>query len=130
VAETQGELVGFVSGHLLPTRRNTLFIWQVAVSAKARGQKLVSRMIEHILSRRNCAHVSFMETTVTESNNASWALFEGIARFYNTQLKRMTAFDQEDHFEDRHETEILARIGPLDPVESGGNRLRALLTTA
>ena len=38
------EMVGFISGHLIPERPDTLFIWQVAVSKKARGQGLAGRM--------------------------------------------------------------------------------------
>ena len=37
-AETDGELVGFISAYRVPERRDTLFVWQVAVGASARGR--------------------------------------------------------------------------------------------
>lgn len=38
VAERAGEIVGWVSGYVLPDDSETLFIWQVAVSDAAKGQ--------------------------------------------------------------------------------------------
>ena len=112
-ADLDGELVGFVSGYKLPDRDDTLFIWQVAVSEKARGQGLASQMIEHILARPHCQGVSFIETTITESNQASWALFESLAKRHQTTLNRSTMFDCDQHFNGEHDSEWLARIGPL-----------------
>ena len=109
------EMVGFISGHLIPERPDTLFIWQVAVSKKARGQGLAGRMIQHILERPACAQVTHIETTVTADNDASWGLFEGVARRLDTKLNRSVMFDAERHFAGSHDSEILARIGPFEP---------------
>ncbi|HAG97087.1 MAG: hypothetical protein CMK83_20790 [Pseudomonadales bacterium] len=108
------ELVGFISGYILPDRPNTLFIWQVAVSSAARGQGLAGRMIEHILARPACKQVAFLETTVTADNDASWGLFEGVARRLDTELNRSVMFDREQHFNGSHDSELLARIGPFE----------------
>lgn len=113
VAERGEELVGFISGYRIPSRPQTLFIWQVAVSASGRGQGLAGRMLDHILDRRGNTDISHMETTVTEDNEASWALFESLAKKRNATLKRTVMFDRERHFHGSHATEMLATIGPL-----------------
>jgi len=107
------QLVGFISGYILPGKPDTLFIWQVAVSDKARGQGLASKMIQHILQRPNCAQVQFIETTITESNGASWALFERAAKNLSAPLNRSVMFEEQQHFKGQHDTEMLVRIGPF-----------------
>lgn len=113
-AEQAGHLVGFISAYLVPGRPDTLFVWQVAVGARARGQGLATRMLDDLLRRPGCRGVTHLETTVTESNDASWALFEGFARKHGAPLLRSTLFDRKRDFEGIHESEILARIGPLE----------------
>jgi L-2,4-diaminobutyric acid acetyltransferase len=126
VAERAGELVAAVTGHLVPGREDTLFIWQVAVHESVRGQGLAHRMLKHILARPDCAAVRFVETTVTASNRASWALFEAFARSLDAALERTALFEQTTHFAGEHETEILARIGPF---AAPGQQLRAMPPT-
>lgn len=109
----EDELVGFISGYLIPDRPNTLFVWQVAVSEQARGLGLAGRMVQHILERPVCKAVTHIETTITEANDASWGLFEGVARRLKTELKRSVQFDREQHFDGSHDSELLARIGPF-----------------
>lgn len=113
VVERKGELVGAITGYLPPAQPDTLFIWQVAVSDKARGEGLARRMLNHIVDRDACDGVSFMETTVTDDNKASWALFESFARHRDAALERSVMFDREEHFRNAHDTEFLARIGPF-----------------
>ena len=113
VADKNGELLAAVSGYLIPGREDTLFVWQVAVGEGARGQGLAGRMINEILSRPECQAVYYIETTVTASNTASWALFEGFARRKGVPLERSEQFEQSMHFNNQHPSEILARIGPM-----------------
>ncbi len=105
--------IGFISGYIIPGRPDTLFVWQVAVSERGRGKGLARRMLDDILHRSECQGVSHLETTITEDNAASWALFSALARDYKAPLERSVMFDREIHFGDRHDTELLARIGPL-----------------
>lgn len=107
------ELLGFISGYLIPERNNTLFIWQVAVSEKARGMGLASNMLQHILDRPQCANVKYLETTITESNQASWALFKSLSGKLQISLEKSIMFDRDDHLGGDHDTEFLARLGPL-----------------
>ncbi|MBY4677381.1 diaminobutyrate acetyltransferase [Marinobacterium arenosum] len=114
VAALSGDqLVGFISGYRLPERPDTLFIWQVAVGEQARGQGLASRMLHDILQRPQCQGVSYLETTITEANGASWALFERLARSLGAELNRSVLFDRQTHFDGEHATEMLVRIGPF-----------------
>ena len=112
-AEKENVLVGFISAHFIPERSDTLFIWQVAVDKDCRGQGLATQMLKHILDRPQCAQVRWLETTVTESNQASWALFDRLAVELSTELERIVMFDRQKHFEGEHDTELLARIGPI-----------------
>lgn len=113
IAEAAGEAVGFISGHRIPARPDTLFVWQVAVSAQGRGQGLAGRMLAAILDRPGSEDIRYLETTVTADNEASWALFESFARKRDTGLERSVMFDREQHFAGTHDTEMLARIGPF-----------------
>lgn len=109
-------LAGFVSGYLLPMAPDTLFIWQVAVDQPARGQGLGQRMIQHILSRHICQPVRYIETTVTDSNQASIAMFARLAATLGAaDINTSVLFDRQRHFLGLHDSETLLRIGPIAP---------------
>ncbi len=117
VGAVDGELVAATTGYLIPDRPDTLFIWQVAVHESARGQALGKRMLQHILARPQCKSVSHLETTVTESNSASWAMFKAFARDNNATLQRRMQFERDWHLNGEHDSEHLVRIGPLPASE-------------
>lgn len=125
LAESGAGLLGAISAYLIPGREDTLFVWQVAVDKSARGQAIGRRMLNHILARTQCAGVRYLETTVTRDNAASWAMFEGFARQSSAALQRSVLFESSVHFEGEHETELLARIGPL-PAFPRREELRAI----
>ncbi|MEX2130937.1 MAG: diaminobutyrate acetyltransferase [Pseudohongiellaceae bacterium] len=129
-AECDGELVGFVSGYIIPSRQDTLFIWQVAIRTSARGQGLATRMLSAILARPVCAEIRWLETTVTESNTASRALFEGLAKKHATQLNAEILFDKIQHFAGDHESEWLLRIGPIPSQLAGSSYLLSARQTS
>jgi len=108
---TSEELVGFISAYLIPEREDTLFIWQAAVDERARGIGLASNMLKHILDRPQCNQITHLETTITESNKASWALFESLAKKLGTTLVKSVMFDRDKHLASEHDTEFLVRIG-------------------
>jgi len=116
--DSKEELVGFISAYLLPEREDTLFIWQVAVDERARGIGLAGNMLKQILDRPQCNKITHLETTITESNKASWALFESLTNKLETTLQKSIMFDQDKHLAGEHDTEFLARIGPLKSVQS------------
>ena len=117
-AVSEGEIIGFISGYRLPERPNTLFIWQVAVDEVARGQGLASRMLLNILSRTSCEGVEFLETTITESNQASWTLFRSLAKKLSADIQSSLWLDEKTHFEGQHDSEDLVRIGPFNIAQS------------
>lgn len=111
VAVKDCEVVGFVQGFVQETPEPTLFVWQVAVSEKVRGEGLATRMIEALLKR---TEVTYLEATVTPSNLPSNALFQGIAKKHNTTYEIRRYIEAEDfpNTEDEEE-EKLYRIGPI-----------------
>ena len=113
-AERNGELVGFISGYIPPDQPDTLFIWQVAVHAAGRGHGLGKRMLKEILKRPACDQVRFMDTTITDDNEASWKLFGSLARDLEAETQRSVKFDRDRHLGGQHDSENLLRIGPFD----------------
>lgn len=110
VAEMDGEVVGWVSGYIVPNDPQTLFIWQVAVSETARGQGLGRRMLNGLLARGVCASVRQIQTTITHDNAASWALFAGFAARADGDLASAPHFDRDAHFDGQHSTEHMVTI--------------------
>lgn len=108
------ELVGFISGYVIPERPDTLFVWQVAVAEQARGVGLASRMLAHILERPHCADIAYLETSITEDNQASWALFRRLAKALPANFQATPWMDKDTHFLGQHDSEALVRIGPFN----------------
>lgn len=113
LAERDGKIIGFVSGYLKQNDRRRLFIWQVAVSTQARGLGLARALILDILARPVCSGVNIIETTVTEDNAASWAMFGSLARSLSAPQERHLLFDGDIHLEGQHPSEHLLSIGPF-----------------
>ncbi len=115
VAELGAELVGFVTGFHPPKRPTAFFVWQVAVTERARGRGLARRMITKLLEATDAR---FLEATVTPSNGPSSALFRSFARHYACPCEELPHY-QADDFPSAdgavHEAEILFRIGPFEP---------------
>lgn len=88
-------------------------MWQVAVNEDFRGQSLASRMLAQLLKRPACLDVVQLETSVTESNTASRALFQRLATDLKTDLHSEILFDHAAHFSGDHASEYLLRIGPI-----------------
>ena len=112
-AEMNGELVGFVSGYLIPDRADVLFVWQVAVDEKARGRGLSKKMVLELLKRPSLSNVQYIETTITPDNEASWGLFRSLSKTLDTPFESSTHFEEDAHFQGRHKTEHLVKIGPF-----------------
>lgn len=110
VAEQDGQIVGWISGYIVPDDPETLFVWQVAVSAAARGQGLGRRMLRHIVNREVCAEVSRMQTTITRDNDASWGLFRAFANSIGGHLSDELHFCRERHFGGAHDSEHMVTI--------------------
>jgi len=112
-AKSGSKLLGFISGYLVPTKPDTLFIWQVVVDSSARGRGLALQMLDELIRRPNCSQVKYIETTITPDNPSSMRLFQKFAEQQNATIEVSEAFTKAQHFNGQHETELLHRIGPL-----------------
>lgn len=119
IAKYDGEIAGFISGYQKPDRPNTLFIWQVAVAPQFRGKGLAFTMLDDLLSRDSLNNINAIETTITEENNASWALFNKLDARNGHNGEVSTFLDKNIHFKGKHETELLYRI-PLTQIKQKG----------
>jgi len=113
VAEDNGELLGFVTGLRTYDKPDTWFLWQVGVSPQARGKGLAKRLLHFVLKSSASSGVMFLDTTVSPSNEASRALFDGVARRLTTQLQEYELLKVEHFPGNGHEAEPLLRIGPF-----------------
>ncbi len=109
VAEVDGELCGWISGHMIPGE-DAFFVWQVAVSPKARGLGLGRRMLRHLIDRDECVDAKVLKTTITQSNDASWGLFESFARSVGGELSDRPHFEEKVHFDGEAPTEHMVSI--------------------
>jgi len=119
VAEIDGQLAGFVMAFEPPEQPDTLFVWQVGVHPAYRGRGLATRLIRGLFEH-NPTH-TYLEASVTPSNDASLALFRGYARKHKTECAEST-FLPSHCFPKNHEKELLLRVGPLtrQPALIGG----------
>ncbi|TJZ92925.1 diaminobutyrate acetyltransferase [Paracoccus gahaiensis] len=109
VADLDGDVVGWISGHMIPNE-DALFVWQVAVSPRARGLGLGRKMLTHLVERDECAEATRLNTTITRDNEASWALFGSLARALGGELSDDPHFTRHEHFDGRHATEHMVTI--------------------
>ncbi|MDO6731195.1 diaminobutyrate acetyltransferase [Marinovum sp. 2_MG-2023] len=114
VAELDGAIVGWISGHMVPGK-NELFVWQVAVSPAARGMGLGRKMLLELIERDACDDATKLKTTITKDNDASWALFRGFARAIGGALADEPHFERDAHFDGHHDTEHMVTIALAEP---------------
>ena len=110
LAERGDTLLGWVSGYIIPGEPDTLFVWQVAVAADARGCGVGKGLLKNLLERPACEGVSRIKTTITAANRASWGLFESFAEGLDAKVSREPYFKRGEHFDGEHATEHLVTI--------------------
>lgn len=110
VAELDGHVAGFVTGYVRPEDPSTLFVWQVAVDASARGHGIAALMLHELLDHLAHQGISRLETTISPDNTASVALFTAVARDRYTTITKRELFTP-SHFPDTHESEELYIVG-------------------
>ncbi len=111
IAEDRDGPVGFVTGHLVPDRPDTLFVWQVGVAGRARGRGVASLLLDDVWAAND--GVRFLEATVTPSNAASDRLFRSFAARRGAQVRTEVAYGEDLFPGDDHEAEVRYRIGPV-----------------
>ena len=116
VAELDGAVVGWISGHMIPGE-DAFFVWQVAVSPAARGTGLARKMLTHLINRDACAEAQVLKTTITKDNDASWGLFRSFARSLGGDLTDAPHYTRAAHFDGAHDTEHMVTITlPQDAI--------------
>lgn len=110
VAEMEGDLVGFVSAYYLPEEPRSLFVWQIAVDERARGQGLAKRLLRQLMANQSNSYVTEILCTISPSNKASQALFNGFAKDEGLKVI-VEPFLTEAHFASLgHEAEEIYRL--------------------
>ncbi|GED11188.1 diaminobutyrate acetyltransferase [Cellulosimicrobium cellulans] len=107
VAVVEGEVVGFVSGYLLPDDPSRLFVWQVAVAEEHRGQGVAGQLLDSVVDA-SPGLVSVI-TTVAQENVASRALFVRWAARRGATITTRPLFTA-DQFPDAHVDEPMLVI--------------------
>lgn len=121
VAESNNQILAWLSAYIPPEQQDHIFIWQVAVNSQARGKGLAKRLLATLLKRKALAKVQYLITTITEDNQASWSLFESFANAHQLNLTSTPHFEKDRHFQGAHETEFLVKIGPFNTTEVYNN---------
>jgi len=111
IAEQNGEVVGFVSGYFRPDKEDSLFVWQVAVSEKVRGQGVGKKLLYQLISNQASRPiVRDVCCTISPSNTASQNLFKSFAEHHGLIIEK-TPFLKTEHFGDEaHEEEDLYTV--------------------
>ena len=113
LADREGKPVGWLSAHRLPDEPHTLFVWQIAVHEEARGEGLGRALLEHLLARPHLRDATHIKATITPDNDASWGLFNALARRLDAPIQREEWLDPDRHFGGQHPPETLITIGPF-----------------
>ncbi|MBU1168004.1 MAG: diaminobutyrate acetyltransferase [Proteobacteria bacterium] len=113
VAEYEGEIVGFVTGHIPPDEPLTLFVWQVTVAKKFRGRGLALGMLNALVTSLKDKRITEIKTTITKENRASIQLFKALSAIIRVPHHFNDVYFSEEQFgKSGHDAEILFRIGP------------------
>lgn len=114
VAQKQGQVVGFVTAYIPPPSPDTIFVWQVAVDEKERGQGLGVHLLTRVFQNAKAFGVQYLDATITPSNQASIGLFTAAARALEAPFVfKNEFFSAADFGQNVHEAEMLFHIGPI-----------------
>lgn len=113
LAERGEEIAGWISAYRPPEEPDVIFVWQVAVSEKARGEGLGKKLLEHLLASEGAAGARYLKTTITKDNAASWRLFSSLAKSRPAPMRDEPWFEKDRDFGGAHSTEHMVTIGPF-----------------
>ncbi len=116
VVEQGDEVLAVITAYIPPDRQDTLFVWQVAVDTRFRGQGLAKKMLTHLLQRNHLKHIQYVEATVNPSNDASRSIFKSLAKASQCPIDEALLFPAVMFGEGDHEQENLIRVGPIGSV--------------
>jgi L-2,4-diaminobutyric acid acetyltransferase len=116
VVEQDDDVVAVITAYIPPDRSDTLFVWQVAVDVRLRGQGLAKKMLNHLLQRNHLKHIQYVEATVNPSNDASRSIFKSLAKVSQCAIDEALIFPAQMFGQGNHEQENLIRVGPMGSV--------------
>ncbi len=130
VAYDGDRLAGAIVGLTPPGREDTVFVWQIGVDPAYRGKQVGRRMLAWLTKNSRGTGATYLEATVTPTNEPSLRMFRGFARDTGAPCQESlrypaSAFPQTG---EGHEEEWLLRIGPIPP-ESLANLIQERLAT-
>lgn len=98
LAVSDGDIVGFISAYFRPDKKDSLFVWQIAVAEQSRGQGLGKRLLYRLVKNQERRPiVKEICCTISPSNMASQNLFKSFAAQYGWFVNIET-FLEEKHF--------------------------------
>ncbi|XID94116.1 diaminobutyrate acetyltransferase [Paenibacillaceae bacterium WGS1546] len=103
-------VAGFAIGFRQPERQDTLFVWQIAVAERLRGQGIAQKLLDEVTEPED---IRYVEATVSPSNVPSRTMFMKWASSRGLTPGVSPGFDERCFPGERHEREDLYRIGPL-----------------
>lgn len=112
VAERAGRVIGFVTGFRDPRDPDVAFLWQIGVAPEAQGGGLGRRLLDAFLRAPANTGARWLHTTVAEGNDASEALFRGMAARIGAEVEVSAGYPAA-LLDPGHASERLFRIGPL-----------------
>jgi L-2,4-diaminobutyric acid acetyltransferase len=115
VAFEKNEMIGFLTGFLVPNCENCYFIWQVRVVEKMRGLGIARAMVDFVLKGLE-DKVEYIEATISPDNIPSQSLFSSIAAHSNAKITKIDHFLPASIFpleSGIHPQEDLYRVGPI-----------------
>lgn len=113
------EVVGFLTAYRPPARQDCVFVWQVGVAEKMRGRRLATKLLHALIELPACQEVTYLEATVTPSNQASRRLFHSFAEQRSVECRVEPGFTSESFGNGGHEEEELFRLGPFTNLSQG-----------
>lgn len=107
---------GAIIGFRPPARPDSLFVWQIAVSADHRGAGLGRRMLAWLMEANADRGVRYLEATVTPDNEPSQRMFRGFASAVGAGCEESLLFPARAFpgTGEQHAEEWLFRIGPVE----------------
>jgi diaminobutyrate-2-oxoglutarate transaminase len=113
------EVVAYLLGYKPPsTEENALFVWQIGVHPNHQRRGTALKMINWLATKMD---VSYLQATVTPSNDESNALFQKFAIVNNCHSCIQDDWIAQDDFPsaNKHEAESLYTIGPFELRSTG-----------
>ena len=125
VAETNGSLVGLVTGMVSTAKPITLFIWQLGVARDCRGSGLSDRLLDRIAQAARRVGAECLEFTIERRNPASRKAFERLAKRLGARMVEMGVAGVPEHIQSRENPDVLYRIkmvsGTISRTTGRGN---------